>query len=417
MRRLAVAALAVLPFLSSRVSAEDGLPDLFCSSEGDKSVACGGQAKKGRAELCCPGLICGGEKDKYCVPPPRTCGLKGERAIKCGAAKKGDAPETCCPGFKCERGKKNVRCVSINDLDLTEEPEPTPSLPAETKKPQKEKEVNGAFRTELTVEVKGPTDVQISPDGSLMMVAQKDGDVSIVEDYESSNPQVSKAVTLTQICTNVERGISGAAFHPLFGSDNRYIYLYYTFDKYKDCDASGDPTRGPINRLSRFVLDKNNKVDKNSEEVLINTPILPYGSHNSGNIAFGNDGYLYITIGDGGGGISKKNADGILYPQALDMLLGKLIRITDDGEIPPSNPYVDANSARCSKNGWSGKAKLKCQEIFSYGLRNPFRFSIDPNTEGKRTRIFINDVGRQTWESIREGGDDFKGANYGECEL
>ena len=110
--------------------------------------------------------------------------------------------------------KKNVRCVSINDLDLTEEPEPTPSLPAETKKPQKEKEVNGAFRTELTVEVKGPTDVQISPDGSLMMVAQKDGDVSIVEDYESSNPQVSKAVTLTQICTNVERGISGAAFHP-----------------------------------------------------------------------------------------------------------------------------------------------------------------------------------------------------------
>ena len=116
MRRLAVAALAVLPFLSSRVSAEDGLPDLFCSSEGDKSVACGGQAKKGRAELCCPGLICGGEKDKYCVPPPRTCGLKGERAIKCGSDKKG-APETCCPGFKCERGKKNVRCEVDRDYD------------------------------------------------------------------------------------------------------------------------------------------------------------------------------------------------------------------------------------------------------------------------------------------------------------
>ena len=206
------------------------------------------------------------------------------------------------------------------------------------------------FGTELVVEIDGPTDVQISPDGSLMLVTEKTGKVQVVTNYETNKPKVTEALVITQICTNVERGLGGAAFHPGFGTDNRYIYLYYTFDKYFDCDASGDENKGPINRLSRFTLNQDNKVDMKSEEVLLNTPIMPYGSHNGGNIAFGKDGYLYLSIGEGGGK-SKENADGVVYPQALDMLLGKIIRITADGHIPSTNPFVDTKSARCHDTG------------------------------------------------------------------
>ena len=126
-----------------------------------------------------------------------------------------------------------------------------------------------------------------------------------------------------------------------------------------------------------------------------------------------------VSVGDGGGGISKENDAGVIYPQALDMLLGKIIRLTDTGGIPPTNPYTDPQtSARCSRDGWSGNPSIKCQEIYSFGLRNPFRFALDVNAarqEGK-TRLFINDVGRHTWESVHEGGDGFAGANYGAYE-
>jgi glucose/arabinose dehydrogenase len=153
-------------------------------------------------------------------------------------------------------------------------------------------------------------------------------------------------------------------------------------------------------------------VDMGTEEVFFDTPIMPYGGHNSGQIRFGADGYLYVSVGDGGGGISTTNDDGVLYPQALDMLLGKILRLTADGDVPDSNPYMTEKSERCNKDGWTSKPSIKCQEIYAYGLRNPFRFAMDPN-ERKQTKFYINDVGRHTWESIRPAGDGFEGANYG----
>ena len=270
----------------------------------------------------------------------------------------------------------------------------------------------GDFEQDLVVKIKNPTDVQFSPNGAeLMMVPDKDGALYVVEDYEGTNPTVTKALEFKKICTNVERGLSGCAFHPDFGKNgNRYIYLYWTLDKYDDCDTSGSPTRGPVNRLARFVLGKDLKVDRDTEEVFFDTPIMPYGSHNSGQIRFGADGYLYVSVGDGGSGISTTNDDGVLYPQALDMLLGKILRLTADGGVPDDNPYMKEKSERC-KSGWTSKASIKCQEIYSYGLRNPFRFAMDINR--RRTSFYINDVGRHTWESIRPGGGAFKGANYG----
>lgn len=275
-------------------------------------------------------------------------------------------------------------------------------------------EFRGNFEEELVVKIKNPTDVQISPDGSLMMVPDKNGALYVVTNFEGYNPKTTVALEFNKICTNVERGFSGCAFHPNFGSGNRYIYTYYTYDKNDDCDVSGSPNRGPVNRLSRFVLDEDLKVDKSTEEVFFDTPIMPYGAHNSGNIAFGQDGYLYVSVGDGGGGISTTNDADVLYPQALDMLLGKILRLTEDGDIPPTNPYVNDKSERCNKSGWTSKPSIKCQEIFSYGLRNPWRFAMDVNNK-KKTKFYINDVGRHTWESIKEAGDGLEGANYGTC--
>jgi hypothetical protein len=89
------------------------------------------------------------------------------------------------------------------------------------------------------------------------------------------------------------------------------------------------------------------------------------------------------------------------------VLLGKVLRITRDGAIPPTNPYQGTDSARCAATGVTTPGK-KCQETFAWGLRNPFRMAFDPNASG--TRFFINDVGEITWEEIDLGK---AGADYG----
>jgi hypothetical protein len=89
------------------------------------------------------------------------------------------------------------------------------------------------------------------------------------------------------------------------------------------------------------------------------------------------------------------------------VLLGKILRITPNGEIPIDNPFSSAVADRCNTTGRT-TAGRKCRETFAWGLRNPFRFAFDPNATG--TRFFINDVGQSTWEEIDEGQS---GADYG----
>jgi len=267
------------------------------------------------------------------------------------------------------------------------------------------------------VKVKSPMSLSITPDGTKMFVTQKEGRLHLVEDFQTNPDPPSRTVLdlMGIMCSNGERALGGVAVHPKFGTDNHWIYLYYTYNKFDEgCDDAVDVETGPVNRFSRWVYDEETgMIDPKSEKVLFDTPRLPAKLHNSGDIAFGNDGMVYVTVGDGGGR-TDENAAGVVFAQALDMLLGKVIRLTEDGEIPSDNPYAnDDDAAVCADTGLAPKATMKCKEIYSSGHRNPIRFAFNPNTPRSVTEYYINEVGRAVWEEINKGGTGYAGANYG----
>ena len=191
---------------------------------------------------------------------------------------------------------------------------------------------------------------------------------------------------------------------------NMFSFIWYTFNKRGNCNEDID--NGPVDRLSRFVLPESNKVDLASETVFFETSALEYDHHNGGDIEFGVDGNMWVTVGDGGStwtAVSNNPGN----------LLGSMVRLTLDGDIPADNPYVgDADAVRCNVNGVPPvnddglPTGTKCLEIWATGLRNPFRFAVDPNVQDK-VRFYVNDVGQGLWEEISEGGTDFKGVDYG----
>jgi glucose/arabinose dehydrogenase len=179
-----------------------------------------------------------------------------------------------------------------------------------------------------------------------------------------------------------ERGLLSVAFPPDFAS-KRYFYVDYT-------NINGDTL------ISRYRLTADDNVaDPNSEEVLLLIE-QPYPNHNGGQLAFGPDGYLYIGMGDGGSGGDPDNNG-----QNPGSLLGTILRIdTESGSapyaIPPDNPFVGDDTAR--------------DEVWAYGLRNPWRFAFDRQTG----ELYIADVGQSGREEINvqlasSGG----GENYG----
>eukprot|EP00561_Arcocellulus_cornucervis_P006408 CAMPEP_0185819140 /NCGR_PEP_ID=MMETSP1322-20130828/21759_1 /TAXON_ID=265543 /ORGANISM="Minutocellus polymorphus, Strain RCC2270" /LENGTH=1280 /DNA_ID=CAMNT_0028516321 /DNA_START=291 /DNA_END=4133 /DNA_ORIENTATION=+ len=281
-----------------------------------------------------------------------------------------------------------------------------------------DEEFEGRFEDQLVMKADSPTDLEFSPDGKYLFVTQKEGRVfyTTVDELDSGDDVEPKLVFDVNVnydlCFDGARGLSGIGVHPDFPA-TPWIYLFHNYNKHGDCNANveKDGDEGPVNRLSRYVIDTSSmKIDPDSELVLFETPPLYSSSHNSGDIAFGKDGKLYITVGDAGTRV-KENSAGVTMPQALDRLVGKIIRLNDDGSIPSDNPYTGADSTRCRASGLSGNPMIKCQEIWATGLRNPYRFAFNPNVE--HTQFYINEVGRNMWERILPGGDDFKGANYG----
>ena len=173
-----------------------------------------------------------------------------------------------------------------------------------------------------------------------------------------------------------ERGLLGMAFHPDY-KNNGYFFLNYI-----------DNSENTI--ISRFKY----KIDSETfDETILIKIKQPYSNHNGGQLEFGLDGYLYIGMGDGG---SAGDPDG--NSQSLDNFFGKILRININDSlytIPPTNPYIDNNKA--------------LDEIWAYGLRNPWRFSFDE----LRNNIIIADVGQNSWEEINIQNATIGGINYG----
>jgi glucose/arabinose dehydrogenase/PKD repeat protein len=261
---------------------------------------------------------------------------------------------------------------------------------------------SGFTDTQITP-LASPEGLAFTPDGRLLVTTQT-GFVRVI-----SNGTLLGTPALNlgpRLCNDHEGGIPGVAVDPNFTA-NGFVYLYYTFNRSGICEYGGTPN-SPVNRVSRFVLSGSNTIDPLSETVLVDNMPSPEGGHVGGDLQFGKDGFLYVTVGDGQCDYQKDSGCFAANNAARDMnaLVGKVLRITRDGAIPPGNPFTGADSGRCNTAGRTTAAK--CQEIYATGLRNPFRMGFDPNATG--TRFYINDVGEQTWEEVNLGQ---AGADYG----
>jgi glucose/arabinose dehydrogenase len=224
--------------------------------------------------------------------------------------------------------------------------------------------------------------------GGRLFIVQQTGEIRILIDG-TVLPTPFLDISDLVGCGCGEQGLLGLAFHPDY-ANNGFFYVDYT-------DDAGDTQ---VERYTVSAKDPN-VADPDSAYTIL-TQDQPFSNHNGGQLAFGPDGYLYVGLGDGGsGGDPQENG------QNLQTWLGKILRVDINGDdfpadpernyaVPPDNPFVG------DPNGFD--------EIWAYGVRNPWRFSFDRLTGD----LFIADVGQNAWEEI-----DFQpaasagGENYG----
>jgi glucose/arabinose dehydrogenase len=228
-----------------------------------------------------------------------------------------------------------------------------------------------------------PVDLQHAGDNSnRIFVVEQSGQIFVFEnDATASEKKVFLDISTKVDDGGNEEGLLGLAFHPNHKT-NGYFYVNYT---------ASAPNRTVISRFK--VSSDANRSDPSSELVILEFR-QPYSNHNGGQVSFGPDGYLYIATGDGGSG-GDPHGNG----QDRSSFLGKILRIDVDHEsagkhysIPADNPFAGSREFR--------------EEIYAYGLRNPWRFSFDPHTK----KLWTGDVGQNAYEEI-----DIieKGGNYG----
>ncbi|MFN8419210.1 MAG: PQQ-dependent sugar dehydrogenase [Anaerolineae bacterium] len=209
------------------------------------------------------------------------------------------------------------------------------------------------------------TDAQ--DDSGRLFVVEKPGRIRIIKDGDVIEKPYLDITELVKSSGN-EQGLLSFAFHPKY-AENGYLYVDYT-------DLNGD------HAVARYQVsaDDPDVADPETAKLLLSVPDQ-YPNHNGGLLKFGPDGYLYIGMGDGGGG-----GDPLGSGQRTTSLLGKILRIdVDNGDpyaIPSDNPFVDG------KNG--------APEVWAYGLRNPWRFSFDRDNGD----LYIGDVGQNQYEEI-----------------
>lgn len=225
-----------------------------------------------------------------------------------------------------------------------------------------------------------PVALTHASDGSgRLFVTEQRGRILIIDDGELAATPFLDIQSIVGCCG--ERGLLSVAFHPRYVS-NGFLFVNYT-------DLAGHTV---VARYSRSSSDPN-RADAGSAKLIIRIE-QPFGNHNGGQLQFGPDGFLYIGMGDGGAAGDPGNR-----AQDLTNLLGKILRIDVDGgdpyAVPPDNPFLGTPAAR--------------PEIWSYGLRNPWRFTFDRGTGA----MFIGDVGQNALEEINFEPAGEGGRNYG----
>jgi len=280
------------------------------------------------------------------------------------------------------------------------------------------------FVRETVLSVSAPTALAFTPDGRMLVTTQ--GGRLLVKNGAATEVtaltfNAASAGAEPKICTESERGLLGVAVDPLFAS-NQFVYLFYTArngasgttscttgSTYVDGGGNYTPAGKPVNRVSRFTLGNDSLIVPTTELVIVNNMPSPAGNHNGGDLHFGKDGHLYVSIGDGGSDYAGDSGSGGGNDAARDkhVLTGKILRVTRTGGVPADNPFTGAGTGVCAITG-ATTAGNHCQETFAWGLRNPFRFTMDSNAVG--TRFFINDVGQGEREEVDEGKS---GADYG----
>ena len=215
-----------------------------------------------------------------------------------------------------------------------------------------------------------PTTIVALPD-TRALILEKGGHVRVLS---YSGVILSDDALTLNVCTGSEMGLIGAAADPDFAL-NGYVYLYYT------TGANCASNTGRFNRVSRFVMS-GDSILAASETVLL-TNIAAYGgNHDGGALEVGQDGLLYVGVGDSGTNPRAPHGGASANTAATDMsvLNGKIVRITTSGGIPADNPFANApNGVSCASAGTTAAVTSVCQEIYAWGLRNPYRTAFDPN--------------------------------------
>jgi len=234
----------------------------------------------------------------------------------------------------------------------------------------------------VTSGLSSPLFVGHAGDGSNRLFIVEQGGIIKVLQPGSSTPTPFLDIH-TRVLVGGERGLVGLAFHPQYGSNGRF-FVFYT--------RTGD---GAL-VIAEYHVSPNPDVASATETVLLTIPHPTNSNHNGGMLAFGFDNYLYVGVGDGGSANDPPN-----NAQNTSVLLGKILRINVDQpdpiagtpySSPPDNPFVN----RAGRD-----------EIYAFGMRNPWRFSFDRLT-GQQ---WVGDVGQGAREEVDT--PIVKGGNYG----
>ncbi len=251
-----------------------------------------------------------------------------------------------------------------------------------------ESDTGSAAPTSTSLKLQAVTNSLSSPvflttppgDQTRLFVVEQSGTIKVLD--RANGTVLATFLTVTGIASGGERGLLGLAFDPNYNANGRF-YVHYT-------DANGAIT------IARFLVSPTNPnvADPASQIILVSIPHPTFANHNGGMLAFGPDGCLYTAVGDGGSSGDPNNNS-----QNLASRLGKLLRIN------PTTPGTACTSGTVNPFVLSGGDQL----VWSYGLRNPWRFSFDG------ADLYIGDVGQGAREEINvsQGPNAGRGLNYG----